>query len=58
MTKDKIELLAYKIMEQFNGDKAQAMRALGITSDAFFTLGQHKKAEQAQKVLDYVRANY
>lgn len=58
MTKDKIELLAYKIMEQFHGDKAQAMRALGIASDEFFTLGQHEKAEQAQKVLEYVRANY
>ena len=58
MTKEKIEILSYKVMEQKQGDKMEAVAALVAAVDAFFALGQVERAKQAAKVLAFVRANY
>ena len=58
MTKERLEVLSAKIMQQKQGDKREAVASLLAACDAFFALGQHEQAERAQKVLAYVRANY
>lgn len=58
MTKEKIEILSAKIMEQKQGDKREAVASLVAAVDSFFALGKIKQSEQAAKVLAFVRANY
>ena len=58
MTKERLEILSAKIMQQKQGDKREAVASLLAACDAFFALGQHEQAKRAQKVLAYVRANY
>ena len=57
MTKGKIELLAWQIMQQHN-DKRGAVAVLVAAVDSLFALGKFEQSRQAQKVLDFVRANY
>ena len=58
MTKERLEILSAKIMQQKQGDKREAVASLLAACDAFLSLGQHEQAERAQKVLAYVRSNY
>ena len=58
MTKDRIDVLAYKVMEQHKGDKQSAMRALALASDELFARGKYELAERAEKVLAFIRVNY
>ena len=58
MTKEKIEILSHKVMEQKQGDKREAVAALVAAVDSFLALGKYKQSEQAARVLAFVRANY
>ncbi|MBO7736047.1 MAG: hypothetical protein J6S67_25985 [Methanobrevibacter sp.] len=58
MTKGKIELLAWQIMQQQHNDKRGAVAVLVAAVDSLFALGKFEQSRQAQKVLDFVRANY
>ena len=58
MTKERIELLAWKIMEQQKQDKRGAVAVLVAAVDSLFALGKFEQSRQAQRVLDFVRANY
>ena len=58
MTREKIEILSAKVMEQKKGDKRAAVAALVAAVDSFFALGKREQSEQAARVLAFVRANY
>ena len=58
MTKERVEVLAWKIMEQQKQDKRGAVAVLVAAVDSLFALGKLEQSRQAQKVLDFVRANY
>jgi len=58
MTKERIEILSHKIMEQKQGDKREAVAALVAAVDSLLALGKYQQSEQAARVLAFVRANY
>ena len=58
MTKERAQVLAFKMMNKHKGDKESAIEDLETLHDSFFIYGQLKKAEMIRQVIQAVRREY